>query len=140
MAECGRCTSGLPSSGDMTSLARALSHTTLSQLDQSDAFQSQSSLYRMGTSRRRRVSASPSVDSVDVSPSAEARVLVINTGGTIGMMYHNEGKHTYPQCFAFLFSNHAQYMRCVFILCVYFIIFTQHDVHAPRGLMGWMYL
>ncbi|XP_047013638.1 60 kDa lysophospholipase isoform X11 [Ictalurus punctatus] len=90
MAECVRSSSGLPSSGDMTSLARALSHTTLSQLDQSDAFQSQSSLYRMGGSRRRRVSTSQSVDSVDVSPSAEARVLVINTGGTIGMMYHND--------------------------------------------------
>ncbi|XP_053365814.1 60 kDa lysophospholipase isoform X3 [Clarias gariepinus] len=90
MAESGRSSSGLPSTGDTTSLARALSHTTLSQIDQSDASQSQSSLYRMGVSRRRRVSASLSVDSVDVSPSAEARVLVINTGGTIGMMYHNE--------------------------------------------------
>ncbi|XP_047677514.1 60 kDa lysophospholipase isoform X2 [Tachysurus fulvidraco] len=90
MAESGKCTSGLPSPGDMTSLARALSHTTLSQLDQSDVFQSQSSLYRIAASRRRRISASQSVDSLDMSPSAEARVLVINTGGTIGMMYHND--------------------------------------------------
>ncbi|KAF7704444.1 hypothetical protein HF521_021516 [Silurus meridionalis] len=74
----------------MTSLARALSHTTLSQLDQSDAFQSQSSMYRMCASSRRRISASQGVDSMDVSLSAEARVLVINTGGTIGMMYHND--------------------------------------------------
>uniref|UniRef100_A0A3B4BVZ1 asparaginase n=1 Tax=Pygocentrus nattereri TaxID=42514 RepID=A0A3B4BVZ1_PYGNA len=39
--------------------------------------------------RRKAISSSQSVDSLDVSPSAEARVLVINTGGTIGMMYHN---------------------------------------------------
>lgn len=102
MAECGKWTSGLPSTGDMTSLARALSHTTLSQLDQSDVFQSQSSLYRMGISRRRRVSAGQSVDSEDVSPSAEARVLVINTGGTIGMMYHNDGKLTSYSALCFL--------------------------------------
>ncbi|KAM9433567.1 60 kDa lysophospholipase-like isoform 5-T5 [Salvelinus alpinus] len=38
---------------------------------------------------RRRLSSSNSVESLDVSPCAEARVLVINTGGTIGMMYHN---------------------------------------------------
>ncbi|XP_036449756.1 60 kDa lysophospholipase isoform X2 [Colossoma macropomum] len=90
MAECGGSTSGLSSSADnMTSLARALSHSTLNQLDQSDVFQSQTSLCRMGQVRRRAISSSQSVDSLDVSPSAEARVLVINTGGTIGMMYHN---------------------------------------------------
>ncbi|TSO25210.1 60 kDa lysophospholipase [Bagarius yarrelli] len=88
MAETGKSNSGLPSPGAMTSLARALSHTTLSQIDQLDM--SQSSLYRIGASRRRKMSASQSVDSLDVSPSAEARVLVINTGGTIGMMYHND--------------------------------------------------
>ncbi|KAG5857651.1 hypothetical protein ANANG_G00021680 [Anguilla anguilla] len=43
--------------------------------------------YRQG--RRRRLSSSASLESLEVSPSAEARVLVINTGGTIGMMYHN---------------------------------------------------
>ncbi|XP_017555265.1 60 kDa lysophospholipase isoform X1 [Pygocentrus nattereri] len=90
MAECRRSTSGLSSSADnMTSLARALSHSTLNQLDQSDVFQSQTSLCRMGQGRRKAISSSQSVDSLDVSPSAEARVLVINTGGTIGMMYHN---------------------------------------------------
>uniref|UniRef100_A0A3B4DM05 asparaginase n=1 Tax=Pygocentrus nattereri TaxID=42514 RepID=A0A3B4DM05_PYGNA len=52
-------------------------------------FQSQTSLCRMGQGRRKAISSSQSVDSLDVSPSAEARVLVINTGGTIGMMYHN---------------------------------------------------
>ncbi|KAL7873198.1 hypothetical protein AOLI_G00122690 [Acnodon oligacanthus] len=90
MAECRGSTSGLSSSADnMTSLARALSHSTLNQLDQSDVFQSQTSLCRMGQGRRRAISSSQSVDSLDMSPSAEARVLVINTGGTIGMMYHN---------------------------------------------------
>ncbi|XP_065144735.1 60 kDa lysophospholipase isoform X6 [Paramisgurnus dabryanus] len=49
---------------------------------------SQTSLSR-GQGRRRRRSSGTSVDSLDISPSAEARVLVINTGGTIGMMYHN---------------------------------------------------
>uniref|UniRef100_A0AAY4A7V7 asparaginase n=1 Tax=Denticeps clupeoides TaxID=299321 RepID=A0AAY4A7V7_9TELE len=38
--------------------------------------------------RRRRLSSSAS-DPAEVSPGAEARVLVINTGGTIGMMYHD---------------------------------------------------
>ncbi|XP_066536753.1 60 kDa lysophospholipase isoform X2 [Hoplias malabaricus] len=90
MAECKRSASGLSNSGDsMTSLARALSHTTLNQLDHSDVFQSQSSLCRLGQGRRRTRSCSQSADSGDVSPSAEAKVLVINTGGTIGMMYHN---------------------------------------------------
>uniref|UniRef100_A0A3B1IV50 asparaginase n=1 Tax=Astyanax mexicanus TaxID=7994 RepID=A0A3B1IV50_ASTMX len=91
MADCVRSsTSGQSSSADnMTSLARALSHTALSQLDQTEVFQSQSSLSRVGQGRRRAISSSQSLDSLDVSPSSEARVLVINTGGTIGMMYHN---------------------------------------------------
>ncbi|XP_055027930.1 60 kDa lysophospholipase isoform X2 [Misgurnus anguillicaudatus] len=87
MAEWKRTTSA-PSSTSMTSLARALSQTRLNQLDQNDLFQSQTSLSR-GQGRRRRRSSGTSVDSLDISPSAEARVLVINTGGTIGMMYHN---------------------------------------------------
>lgn len=91
MAEWKRTTSA-PSSASMTSLARALSHSRLNQLDQNDLFQSQTSLSR-GQGRRRRKSSGTSVESLDISPSAEARVLVINTGGTIGMMYHNNGKH-----------------------------------------------
>ncbi|XP_056623526.1 60 kDa lysophospholipase isoform X6 [Triplophysa dalaica] len=43
----------------------------------------------MGQGRRRRKSSTPSIESLDISPSSEARVLVINTGGTIGMTYHN---------------------------------------------------
>ncbi|XP_076833776.1 60 kDa lysophospholipase isoform X3 [Brachyhypopomus gauderio] len=90
MAECRNSISGLSQSfsPETTSLARALSSATLNQLDQCDVFQSQTSLCRMGQ-RRRRISSSHSGDSADVSPSAEARVLVINTGGTIGMMYHD---------------------------------------------------
>ncbi|XP_057199247.1 60 kDa lysophospholipase isoform X2 [Triplophysa rosa] len=90
MAECKRTTSA-PSSASTTSLGRALSHSRLNQLDQSDAFQSQTSLSRgtMGQGRRRRKSSTTSLESLDISPSAEARVLVINTGGTIGMTYHN---------------------------------------------------
>lgn len=78
----------------MTSLARVLSHSRLSQPDQS-VFKSHTSVYRSNVvqpGRRRRLSSSNSVESLDVSPCAEARVLVINTGGTIGMMYHNNGK------------------------------------------------
>lgn len=86
-----KLTTSAPSSASTTSLGRALSHSRLNQLDQSDVFQSQTSLSRgtMGQGRRRRKSSTTSLESLDISPSAEARVLVINTGGTIGMMYHN---------------------------------------------------
>ena len=88
-----RSVSGLSPSTEMTSLARALSHTHLHSLDQSDVFSSQMSPCRSGISqvRRRRISSATSIDS-EMSPSAEAKVLVINTGGTIGMMTHNNGK------------------------------------------------
>ncbi|XP_030641905.1 60 kDa lysophospholipase isoform X2 [Chanos chanos] len=92
MAEWKRSASAVFSAGDMTSLGRALSSTRLNQLDQSDVFQSQTSLHRSNVGqqvRRRRISSSTSVESLEVYPCAERRVLVINTGGTIGMMYHN---------------------------------------------------
>lgn len=94
MAE-SKCTTSAPSSASTISLGRALSHSRLNQLDQSDVFQSQTSLSRgtMGQGRRRRKSSTPSIESLDISPTSEARVLVINTGGTIGMTYHNNGKH-----------------------------------------------
>ncbi|XP_028854304.1 60 kDa lysophospholipase isoform X4 [Denticeps clupeoides] len=52
---------------------------------------SQTSLHRsaMGQQGRRRRLSSSASDPAEVSPGAEARVLVINTGGTIGMMYHD---------------------------------------------------
>ncbi|XP_051502584.1 60 kDa lysophospholipase-like isoform X3 [Myxocyprinus asiaticus] len=100
MAEWKRTTSA-PSSASMTSLARALSNTRLNQLDQSDVFQLQTSYSRnaIGQGRRRRLSSSASLESVDVSPSAEARVLVINTGGTIGMTYQNNVLSPEPNAF-----------------------------------------
>uniref|UniRef100_A0A672NF95 asparaginase n=1 Tax=Sinocyclocheilus grahami TaxID=75366 RepID=A0A672NF95_SINGR len=78
-------TPSAPSSASMTSLGRALSRSKLSQ---PDAFQLHKSLSRSaaGQSRRRFSSSS---ESPDISPNVEARVLVINTGGTIGMTYHN---------------------------------------------------
>ncbi|XP_035275595.1 60 kDa lysophospholipase isoform X3 [Anguilla rostrata] len=92
MADGKRSSTGPSPATSMSSLGRELSHSGLNQLDHSDDFQSQTSLHR-GTliqqGRRRRLSSSASLESLEVSPSAEARVLVINTGGTIGMMYHN---------------------------------------------------
>lgn len=91
--ECKRSTCPSPAS-EITSLSRALSYLRFSQLDQSDVFQSQNSeLHQSNVAqagRRRRLSSSD--QSLDVSPCDEARVLVINTGGTIGMTYHNNGK------------------------------------------------
>ncbi|KAL0969082.1 hypothetical protein UPYG_G00222400 [Umbra pygmaea] len=95
-------TSGPSPVSEMTSLARALSHSKLSQLEPSDVFQSQSSVHRSNVAqpgRRRRLSSSNSVESLDMSPCAEARVLVINTGGTIGMMYHNNVLSPEPNAF-----------------------------------------
>lgn len=87
MAEWKHTTSS-PSTASMTSLGRALSRSSLSQ---PDVFQSQKSLSRSVASQsRRRISSSS--ESPDISPNVEARVLVINTGGTIGMTYHNNGK------------------------------------------------
>ncbi|KAK9960087.1 hypothetical protein ABG768_010163 [Culter alburnus] len=84
MAEWKHTTSS-PSTTSMTSLGRALSRSSLSQ---PDVFQSQKSLSRSVASQsRRRISSSS--ESPDISPNVEARVLVINTGGTIGMTYHN---------------------------------------------------
>ncbi|XP_052001001.1 60 kDa lysophospholipase isoform X1 [Xyrauchen texanus] len=97
MAECKR-TMSFPSSASMTSLARALSNSRLNQLDQSDV-QTSFSRSAMGQGRRRRLSSSASVESGDISPSAEARVLVINTGGTIGMTYQNNVLSPEPNAF-----------------------------------------
>lgn len=97
-AEYKRPAPGVASSpAEIKSLGRALSQTRLSSLDQSDVFSSQTSLCRSGIGqvRRRKLSSSASIDSSsEMSPSAEARVLAINTGGTIGMMYHDNGKTT----------------------------------------------
>ncbi len=86
MAEWKHTTTSTPSSASMTSLGRALSRSRLSQ---PEGFQSQKSRGATGQTRRRYSSSSESPDN---SPNVEARVLVINTGGTIGMTYHNNGK------------------------------------------------
>lgn len=80
----------------LTSLARALSQP---QMDLSDA-PSDASTARvsMQPSRRRKLSSCSSLEIAEqqlASPSAaEARVLVINTGGTIGMTMHDNGNKT----------------------------------------------
>lgn len=94
-----KSTSSPGSASDMTSLARALSHTNLNEYDPSGVFQPQTSVHRgnvtMPGRRRKLSSRTSSVDLSDLkspkTPSAEARVLVINTGGTIGMTLHNKG-------------------------------------------------
>ncbi|XP_041711035.1 60 kDa lysophospholipase isoform X1 [Coregonus clupeaformis] len=74
----------------MTPLARALSYSSLSQLDQPDFFQSQTSVHR----------------SKMAQPDDVARVLVINTGGTIGMMYHNNVLSPEPNVFVKALRKH----------------------------------
>nr|XP_005159008.1 60 kDa lysophospholipase isoform X3 [Danio rerio] len=95
MAEWKHNTSA-PSSASMTSLCRALSR---SKLNQSDTFQSQKSLSRSAAGQSRRRFSSSSESPPDVSPNVEARVLVINTGGTIGMTYHNNVLSPEPNAF-----------------------------------------
>ncbi|XP_041120975.1 60 kDa lysophospholipase-like isoform X2 [Polyodon spathula] len=78
----------------VSSLGKALSHNRLDLLDD-DFCSMPAAAHRFGATqsarRRRRLSSGQSLDSLDsvLSPAAEARVLVINTGGTIGMMYHD---------------------------------------------------
>uniref|UniRef100_A0A673YUB9 asparaginase n=1 Tax=Salmo trutta TaxID=8032 RepID=A0A673YUB9_SALTR len=100
MAECKTPTSCPSPASVMISLARALSHSRLSQPDQS-VFKSQTSVHQSNVAQPgpRRLSSSNSVESLDVSPCAEARVLVINTGGTIGMMCHNDVLSPEPNAF-----------------------------------------
>ncbi|XP_043118375.1 60 kDa lysophospholipase isoform X2 [Puntigrus tetrazona] len=95
MAEWKRTTSA-PSSASMTSLGRALSRSRLSQ---PEGFQSQKSLSRGAAGQTRRRFSSSSESPPDVSPNVEARVLVINTGGTIGMTYHNNVLSPEPNAF-----------------------------------------
>ncbi|XP_076014603.1 60 kDa lysophospholipase isoform X2 [Genypterus blacodes] len=83
-------------SDNMSSLGRALSFSKLSHADSSDDFHSQTNLSRgngpLHKGRRRKLSSCGSLSEFAESfssPCAEARVLVINTGGTIGMTLHN---------------------------------------------------
>ncbi|KAM4543243.1 60 kDa lysophospholipase isoform 2-T2 [Odontesthes bonariensis] len=75
----------------MTSLARALSQPTLGVIEGGDIPSPEPQLHR-SRSRSRKLSCSRSVDGAEPVPppcDVEARVLVINTGGTIGMTLHD---------------------------------------------------
>uniref|UniRef100_A0A6Q2Z2W1 asparaginase n=1 Tax=Esox lucius TaxID=8010 RepID=A0A6Q2Z2W1_ESOLU len=74
-------TLGSSTISDMTSLARALSHSKLSQPDLPETSFHRISVGQPG--RRRRLLSSKNVE------IQEVRVFVINTGGTIGMTYHD---------------------------------------------------
>lgn len=81
-------------SSSMTTLAKALSfpRLELDKLTGSPAVRT--ALTHPG--RRRKLSSVVSSDKLDVVPSLfadEARVLVINTGGTIGMVLHDNGNY-----------------------------------------------
>ncbi|XP_072221015.1 60 kDa lysophospholipase isoform X2 [Leuresthes tenuis] len=72
-----------------TSLARELSQPILGLIEGSDSYSPESYLHRL---RRRKLSSSTSVEgvgSLPATPDIETRVLVINTGGTIGMTLHD---------------------------------------------------
>ncbi|XP_049917346.1 60 kDa lysophospholipase isoform X2 [Epinephelus moara] len=74
---------------NLTSLARALSQPTLNVIEANDVGPARNVLHPR---RRRKLSSCSSFEHVETvtSPSAvEARVLVINTGGTIGMTLHD---------------------------------------------------
>ncbi|KAK9533639.1 hypothetical protein VZT92_008745 [Zoarces viviparus] len=76
---------------NLTSLARALSQPTLDLTEVADVVSHQRNI-QLHSRRRRRLSNCNASESVEpaTSPSAvEARVLVINTGGTIGMTLHD---------------------------------------------------
>ncbi|XP_008330661.1 60 kDa lysophospholipase isoform X1 [Cynoglossus semilaevis] len=74
---------------NLTSLARALSQPKLELAEGNDFSPTRSG--QVQPCRRRKLSSCNSVESVVSvrSPSDEARVLVINTGGTIGMTIHD---------------------------------------------------
>ncbi|XP_028251857.1 60 kDa lysophospholipase isoform X2 [Parambassis ranga] len=77
------------STNSLTSLARALSQPTLNLIDVNDVVPPRN--IQLHPCRRRKLSSCNSIESAElVSPTAaEARVLVINTGGTIGMTLHD---------------------------------------------------
>lgn len=78
----------------LTSLARALSQPTLDLLEANDVSPPRSLQLHPG--RRIKLSSCNSIENAEqiTSPcSAEARVLVINTGGTIGMTLHDDGSY-----------------------------------------------
>uniref|UniRef100_A0A8C8GM63 asparaginase n=1 Tax=Oncorhynchus tshawytscha TaxID=74940 RepID=A0A8C8GM63_ONCTS len=145
MAECKKSTSCPSPASEMTSLARALSHSRLSQPDQS-VIKSHTSVYRSNVvqpGRRRRLSSSNSVESLDVSPCAEARVLVINTGGTIGMMYHNNVLSPEPNAFVKALRKlpilHDEQYALQTHMYDYYSTSVTHTLHLPPLLCLCLY-
>lgn len=79
------------STNGLTSLARALSQPSLDLIEVNDVSPPRSLQLHPG--RRRKLSSCNSIENADLVTSpcaAEARVLVINTGGTIGMTLHED--------------------------------------------------
>ncbi|XP_069571043.1 60 kDa lysophospholipase [Brachyistius frenatus] len=79
------------SSSSLTSLAQALSQHKLDQVETADVAPARNP--QLQTCRRRKLLSCPTCDTPDLTPApicTETRVLVINTGGTIGMKRHNE--------------------------------------------------
>ncbi|KAM9341418.1 60 kDa lysophospholipase isoform 2-T2 [Symphorus nematophorus] len=76
-----------------TSLARALSGAQLDTTEGTPDGCARSSCVQLQPTRRRKLSSCNAVEpcnaSVNASPASEVRVLVINTGGTIGMTLHD---------------------------------------------------
>lgn len=84
---------------NLTSLARALSQPQLDLTEGTTEGTPRS--IPLQPSRRRKLSSCNSVESLEplTSPiTKEARVLVINTGGTIGMTLHDNGKFMFLSC------------------------------------------
>lgn len=82
------------STNGLTSLARALSQPSLDLIEVNDVSPPRSLQLHPG--RRRKLSSCNSIENADLITSpcaAEARVLVINTGGTIGMTLHEDGSY-----------------------------------------------
>ncbi|XP_031703806.1 60 kDa lysophospholipase isoform X1 [Anarrhichthys ocellatus] len=74
---------------NLTSLARALSQPTLDLTEVTDAVSHQRNIQLHSRRRRRLSNSSESVEPATSPSAVEARVLVINTGGTIGMTLHD---------------------------------------------------
>ncbi|XP_031134573.1 60 kDa lysophospholipase isoform X3 [Sander lucioperca] len=86
------------SSSNMTMLSRALSQPTLELTESSDV--SPTRTISLHPCRRRMLSSCTSIEIIEpVTSYIEERVLVINTGGTIGMTPHPDGLSPEPNAF-----------------------------------------
>ncbi|XP_048830707.1 60 kDa lysophospholipase [Brienomyrus brachyistius] len=87
MADGSQCRVVTSGGTEMTALGRALS-----QVCSNGDFHPQACTHHSNAPqecRRRRLSSSGSLVSLERCPDAEVRVMVVNTGGTIGMTYQN---------------------------------------------------